>query len=410
MILRLKSGSIRDGETAIALEIDGARAEAVSFVYGEGLTKLLRFSTVSLPEGDGWTRDPFEQSTLSRGLGQLLKKVSVGLPSSPEEVILSLPGEMVTNILVHSQYERTNARLKIDLAELKNLIYKIEWKSFDRMRRLLDMKSGGRDKGIRLLNSEIINLEIDGHTVRDPLGMSGSKIAISVLSIFAPTGYLENFAQTLDELGYNLASVQAAPVALGKLIKNDSALIINVRHKTTDVILILDGHMLGFRSFGLGADAFHKKIVHNMRLSKEAATRLWDMYENGELDDNRIDTLKVAVESTGGVWLEGLKLALDELAHKLELPSQLYIVASTATKGMVGSVLQKSAWRRGLSFEGRIQLKELGSESLEILQTVGDFDKSQMSVTLAGLVALVRDGESPSVVEEVLSRVAKIMQ
>jgi len=411
-IISRQSNSAKNKDAAIAIEIDGDRITAVSFTHDKNSIKLLCSAVVFMNESELLPSEIVNQENVARKLEKVLAKVGYNLPVSSNEIILSLPGESVHNVLVHGKYERSNPRAKIDLTELKNLIYKIEWKSFDRMRRLLDVKSGGRDKDVRLLNSEIVNLEIDGHTVANPLGMSGSKIIISAISTFVQTDYLEAFANILGELGYDLVSAQAAPIALGKIIKDESAVVINIRRERTDVILMLDGKVLGFRTFNLGTDAFLKKVIYGLGVTDDVASALL----NEQVDEGSAKLSSQAIqareslEEINAVWLDGFKLALQEVAANLELPSQFYIACDDPSGVVIRLALGRASWRRGLSFEGRLQINELSTDSLELIREDSSFNRAGLSVSLAGLISLVHDAEGPNVVEEVLSRVAKIMQ
>jgi len=51
-----------------------------------------------------------------------------------EKAVIGIAGELVKGTITTVHYERIKSEIKIDLPELKNIIQKVQWKAFDRIR------------------------------------------------------------------------------------------------------------------------------------------------------------------------------------------------------------------------------------------------------------------------------------
>ena len=50
------------------------------------------------------------------------------------KMILGISGELVKGATITTSYVRRDANSKIDLAELKNIVHKVQWRAFDHVR------------------------------------------------------------------------------------------------------------------------------------------------------------------------------------------------------------------------------------------------------------------------------------
>jgi len=77
---------------------------------------------------------------------------------SPNQLIIGIAGELVKGATTTISYIRREPDSKIDLAELKNIVHKVQWKAFDEVRAELAYETGYNEIDVKLVNAAITNV------------------------------------------------------------------------------------------------------------------------------------------------------------------------------------------------------------------------------------------------------------
>jgi len=83
----------------------------------------------------------------------------------PNQAVIGIAGEFIKGLTTNFAYQRNQPETEIDLAELKNIIQKIQWKAFDQIRSQLAWETGQPEIEIRLVNALVNEVRIDGYQV-----------------------------------------------------------------------------------------------------------------------------------------------------------------------------------------------------------------------------------------------------
>ncbi|HAT74501.1 MAG TPA: hypothetical protein DCS28_00450, partial [Candidatus Moranbacteria bacterium] len=67
-----------------------------------------------------------------------------------EKAIVGIAGELVKGTTTTVHYERIKPEIRIDFPELKNIIQKVQWKAFDRIRQQLAWETGHNEIEVKL--------------------------------------------------------------------------------------------------------------------------------------------------------------------------------------------------------------------------------------------------------------------
>ncbi|MBL7155251.1 MAG: hypothetical protein ISS88_01980, partial [Candidatus Portnoybacteria bacterium] len=134
----------------------------------------------------------------------------------PTRAVLGVAGEFIKGLTTNFAYQRSRPEEEIDLAELKNIIQKIQWKAFDKLRSQLAWETGQPEVEIRLVNALVNELHIDGYRVTNPLGFQGKEIFLSIFNVYAPLVQLRALESIAAKLNLELLSIVAEPYALTK--------------------------------------------------------------------------------------------------------------------------------------------------------------------------------------------------
>ncbi|MFA6193856.1 MAG: hypothetical protein WC726_03300, partial [Parcubacteria group bacterium] len=97
-----------------------------------------------------------------------------------EQAIIGIAGELVKGSTTTVHYERLKPEVRIDLPELKNIVQKVQWKAFDRIRQQLAWETGHNEIDVKLINAAIVDVRIDGYRVTNPLGFQGRDVSIGI--------------------------------------------------------------------------------------------------------------------------------------------------------------------------------------------------------------------------------------
>jgi len=102
---------------------------------------------------------------------KLLSRPVKWLVLRPKKAVVGIAGEFIKGITTNFLYPREKPEEPIDLAELQNIIQKIQWKAFDKARGQLAYETCSSEVEIKPINALLTDIRIDGYKVTNPLGV-----------------------------------------------------------------------------------------------------------------------------------------------------------------------------------------------------------------------------------------------
>lgn len=345
-----------------------------------------------------------------------IEKAAFGLNFVPEQCIVGIAGELVKGTTVTVHYERVRPQLKIDMPELKNIVQKVQWKAFDRVRQQLAWETGHSEIDIKLINAAIVDVRIDGYRVTNPLGFQGKEVSVSVFNSYAPMMHLGALQSITNELDLDLLSIAAEPYAVARALGTDtavefSAVFLDIGGGTTDIAVVRNGGIEGTKMFALGGRAFTKRLATELGISFEEAEQLKIKYSGGELGPHLTQKLRLIMEEDSKVWLSGVELALGEFVGDDLLPNRFLLCGGGAHLPEIKRTLEKNKWPEDLPFGSNIKVDFIDPRDvINIIDKTGKLNDFQ-DITPMGLANLALDlvGEE-RVLGSIMRRVVKMMQ
>ena len=332
------------------------------------------------------------------------------------KAIIGIAGELVKGTTTTVHYERINSGLRIDFPELKNIIQKVQWKAFDRVRQQLAWETGHNEIEVKLINAAIVDVRIDGYKVTNPLGFQGKDVSISVFNAYAPMVHLGALQTIADELNLELLCIAAEPYAVAKSMGVDdvldfSAIFIDIGGGTTDIALVRNGGLEGTKMFALGGRAFTKRLAMELNVGFEEAESFKIRYAEGKLGKDVSDKLEKLFFDDCNVWLSGVELSLSEFSDSDLLPNRIFLCGGGSGLPGIKKALLSTQWKKNLPFA-----KELEVSFLQPKDVVNIFDETRelrdpQDITPMGLANLVLEtvGEE-KVLAGILRRAVKMIQ
>ncbi|MEI7890891.1 MAG: cell division FtsA domain-containing protein [bacterium] len=332
-----------------------------------------------------------------------------------KKAIVGIAGELVKGTTTTVHYERGNPDGRIDFAELKNIIAKVQTKAYERIQEQIAWETG-QDIEVKLINAAIVDVRIDGYQVTNPVGFQGRDVSVGIFNAYAPMIHLGALQTIADELNIDLLSIAAEPYAVARSIDYDdaidfSAIFIDIGGGTTDIAVVRNGGLEGTKMFAFGGRAFTKKLAQELRIELEEAEELKIEYAEGKLDENISMKVEQILQNDVAIWLSGVELSLAEFAGSDVLPSKILLCGGGSGLPGIKKILLDTEWSAGLPFSKRPSVNYLQPRDVvRMVDQTGKLNNPQ-DVTPMGLANLVLDvtGEE-KVMAGILRRVLQTMQ
>ncbi|OQA04146.1 MAG: Cell division protein FtsA [bacterium ADurb.Bin400] len=331
----------------------------------------------------------------------------------PKQCVIGIAGELVKGTTTTVHYKRENAKEKITIKELRDIIGKVQAKSFDKARSELAWETGYSEIDVKLVNSAVVDVHIDGYRVSNPLGFQGRDIQVGIFNAFAPIVHFGALQTIAEDLGLDVLAIAAEPYAVARSMGLDdstdfSAIFVDIGGGTTDIAVVRGGGVEGTKMFALGGRVFTKSIADACDLSFAEAEQLKIDYSTGKLKENLEMYKKVAqsIENDCQVWLAGVELALEEFSNGDLLPSRILLCGGGSLLPDIQKYLQTKEWVKRLPFSKQPKVDYIRPAQVSsVKDDTGKLIDSQdiTPMALANL-AIGLAGEA-TMVEEILDKI-----
>lgn len=335
---------------------------------------------------------------------------------TPKQMIFGVAGELVKGATSTITYRRRDPGSKIHQEELKNIIHKVQWKAFEKVRADLAYETGFNEIDVKLVHAAIVDTRIDGYKVGNPIGFQGRELMMSVFNAFSPLIHFGALQTIIAEMDRELLAIMAEPYAVGRLLggtelQGYSGVFIDVGGGTTDISVVEDGSVISTKMFNLGGRAFTKRLAHSLNVSHEEAEEVKIAYSNQQLEHQSHKIVAKALEPDTDVWLSGVFFSLQELSEIDSLPPSLYLCGGGSMLPLLKEALEQPDWYKKLAFPRKPQIKYLLPKNIShivdetrLLDSPADI--TPMSLASVGMEILSEE----KLLTKMLQKVVRLMQ
>jgi cell division protein FtsA len=296
---------------------------------------------------------------------------------SVRTVVIGIAGELVKGTTTTVRCTRKNPSKALDVAEVEKIITLVQERAEKKAKQQLVWELGGKEVEIKLVNSALVGIEIDGYSVTNPVGFQGKDVVVQLYTAFAPLIHIGALERTAQELDLDLLAVAAEPFAVSRSIIGDdsnanmSAILMDIGGGTTDIAVINEGGVQGTKMFGIGGRAYTRSVERDMNIEFSQAEELKLALGTSRIPSHKLGVIEGALKKTLDVWINGVELALGEFDQLDHLPHQILLCGGGSSLDMLIDSLENSKWYSKLPFTRKPVIKHIDPD-----QVVGMIDKT----------------------------------
>ena len=356
-------------------------------------------------------------SGVVRNCEQALAEAEEQAGLQAKRVVIGIAGELVKGVTNTIRYRRPQPDRPLDNAEMEFIIEKVHERAQVKAQKQIALETGNEDVEVKLVNSALVSIHIDGYKISNPIGFQGRDVAVQIYTAFAPMVHIGALERVADELSLELLAVAAEPFAVSRSVLGDdassnfTAILVDVGGGTTDIAVVNDGGVEGTKMFGIGGRSFTRTIASDMDLGYKDAEKLKLNIENSSIKPQVKKQLDESVEKTLEVWMSGVELALSEFDSVDHLPHRLLLCGGGASLSRLVDALSKEDWHKELPFTRKLSVHRIKPEDV-----VGIVDESgkvtdHTFITAMGLLRVGYDtmiGSGDTSIKDKINKILRI--
>jgi cell division protein FtsA len=338
---------------------------------------------------------------------------------SARQAIIGIAGELVQGTTTTVRVSRKESSDALDMEEMARIIKLVQERAESKAKQQLAVELGGKDVEVRLVNSALVGIEIDGYKVTNPIGFQGRDVVVQLYTAFAPLVHIGALERTAHELDLDLLAVAAEPFAVARSLIGDdpnanmSAVLMDVGGGTTDIAVIDEGGVQGTKMFGIGGRAYTRSIERELGVEYSKAENLKIAFSESTLKEANAKAVEAALNKTLDVWISGVELALSEFPKLDQLPHRLLLCGGGSSLDLLMDKLHDSDGYKQLPFTRKPQIDHIQPD-----EVIGITDKTgrvndHTYITAMGLLRVGMDtlqqSDSPAdSIREKLDRMLRV--
>ena len=325
--------------------------------------------------------------------------------------VIGIAGELVKGGSTIISSQRTNPAEPISPKELDNLITGAQKKLLKSAKERISAETGYPNIEVRLTNTAVISVRIDGQQVTNPVGFRGRHFTLTLFSAFAPLmqlGALETVAQGLD---LTLMTIVAEPYTLARCLSTNAgsdsgAIFIDIGGGTTDIALVRQGGIEETRMFALGGRTFTRRLSTGKGISVKEAEKLKLDYSNGHVKGREREEIAGILAPECQTWMDSIELLIEELTKGELLPPAIYLVGGGSALPDLRNKLETFPWTDRLMFARQPIISTVLPEMVANIEDPSGLLKSPQDITPMALAyhAVELQNEN-NILERALERV-----
>jgi cell division protein FtsA len=298
---------------------------------------------------------------------------------SARTAVIGIAGELVKGTTATVRISRKEASKALDLSEFERIIKLVQQRAEEKAKKQLAWELGGKEVEVKLVNSALVGIEIDGYKVTNPIGFQGKEVVVQLYTAFAPLIHIGALERTAQQLDLELLAVAAEPFAVARAVIGDDSsaslntILMDVGGGTTDIAVITDGGVQGTKMFGIGGRAYTRAVERELNIEFSQAEALKIGLSQNKVVPGKVAAVEGALSKTLDVWISGVELALGEFDKLDNLPHKILLCGGGSSLDMLMDQLTGTSWYADLPFSKKPSVQHIHpDEVVGIVDKTGD--------------------------------------
>src|SRR5688500_18669085 len=158
----------------------------------------------------------------------------------PSAVVIGIAGELVKGATSTLTTRRDDPRAPLGEPELERIVTRAQETALREAEERIRWESGMDRLDVRLVHAAIVEMQIDGYPVSNPIGFTGAHVELHLFNAFAPMVHLGALQSVANALTLDLLGVIAEPYAVATCLDagelgDGGAVFVDIGGGTTDV-------------------------------------------------------------------------------------------------------------------------------------------------------------------------------
>ncbi len=311
---------------------------------------------------------------------QFFSKIKELFPSARENSLtVAFPAGVCRFVSMPFEMQRWRPSDRIEDRELHGHMYGILQAARDQLRKQLTQEGGGH---FVLADAILADIKIDGFSVHNPVGLSGTTVYGKLLAVFIDAE-AATFGQRLGQelrAGYTHQTAFAALIAptFAPIMRNDkTGCGVFLRDRATDILIFSSGALQAVHTISLGRNVFSSTVANAFSLPDMEAEEVLAADAAGILSKTMKTKISKVLSPATHQWLSALEIIFSNHIQKNDgMPSRFVFSGNVSYPRDVIATL-------GLSGDNRSSRAVISPDNLLIAAA----NKELVNHSLSNLVA-----------------------
>lgn len=328
-----------------------------------------------------------------------------------DQVIIGTTNQFIKGSTTTLSYLLENPSEPIDFLEMKNIIQKVQWKIFNKIRQELSVETGLAEIEIKLISGTLVDLRLDGYKVINPIGFQGKELSLSIFNTYTSSIYLSVIRQIAKALNLKILAIVNGLYAIAKSVKLEDCIFIDFGDRMTDIALLRRGILEGVKSVNLGGRSFTKRLISDLGLAGKEAEEIKIRYSQGQVSTQAKRKIREILKPDLAIWLKGVEIALSEFSQDRPFPSLILLCGGGSFLPGVKRSLETAPWQVNLPFTKVLKVDFIRAKDILVIDDEAGVLKETKEITPLALANFgLNLRKKQTVCNSILNRVIHLMQ
>lgn len=414
--------SKQEGDSAqylVALDIGTENVKALIGRVAEGEIEIIGMGRAHQSLSDMQAGAVADIGGVVENCDKALNEAEAQAGVSARGAIIGIAGELVKGTTTTVRVARKQPNKALDLLEIERIIKLVQQRAEAKAKKQLAWELGGKEIEVRLVNSALVGIEIDGYTVTNPIGFQGRDVVVQLYTAFAPLVHIGALERVAEQLDLDLLAVAAEPFAVARSVIGDdqsntmSAVLMDVGGGTTDIAVINEGGVQGTKMFGIGGRAYTRGVERDLGVDFDLAEKLKLGLADNKVAPKQRPAVEKALKKTTDVWISGVELGLSEFSKLDHLPHKILLCGGGSSLDLLMNRLHDSDWYTKLPFTRKPVVQHIHPEQVVGISDLTGKVSDHTFITAMGLLRVGLDtvqynGTGGNTVKEKIDRILHV--